>query len=149
MCYIQRSKYVKYNGPHQTIHHCQFVWYCKANDKINPLRLKTKKGEFCPHSFRCLNCKGEHQVNIKQILLTIHSGNTDLIKNGILKNILNFGRTGKYWLIQLWTIMQYDFKGLKDFFTERPKKQLYHQYHSWSQSRFRHNFYLRTILDNN
>jgi len=37
VCYIQGAKYVKYNGPHLTEHHCHFAWCCKANDKINPL----------------------------------------------------------------------------------------------------------------
>ena len=61
--YIQRSKCVKYNGLHQTIHYHQFAWCCKANGKINPPKLETKKGEPYPYSFRCLNCKDKHQVD--------------------------------------------------------------------------------------
>ena len=60
VCRIQGTKCIKCNSPHQTTHHCEFVWYCKANDKINLPRLETKKGKPCPHTFRCLNCKGEH-----------------------------------------------------------------------------------------
>ena len=63
VCRIQGSKYVKCNSPHQSIHHYQFAWCCKANNKTNPSRLKTKKEESCPHSFKCSNCKSEHQVD--------------------------------------------------------------------------------------
>jgi len=60
---VQRSKYIKYNSPHMSKHHCQFFWCCKANPKINSLRLKTKQGKPCPHLFRCLNCKEDYQAN--------------------------------------------------------------------------------------
>jgi len=62
-CQAQESKCAKYNKLHKTEHHCQFVWYYKANFKINPLRLEIKQGEPCPHSFKCLNCKGNHQAD--------------------------------------------------------------------------------------
>ena len=39
------------------------TWCCKANEKTNSPRLETKKGEPCLHSFRCSNCKGEHQAD--------------------------------------------------------------------------------------
>ena len=61
--HIQGSKCIKCNGPHQTVHHCHFTWCCKANKKTNPLRLETKKGNPCPHTFKCLNCKDDHQAN--------------------------------------------------------------------------------------
>jgi len=64
VCKIQGTKCVKYNGPHQTIHHHEFVWCCKANDKTNPPRLETKKGKLCLHFFKCSNCKGEHQADL-------------------------------------------------------------------------------------
>ena len=60
VCHIQGSKYIKCNGPHVTEHHCEFAWCCKANTKLNPSRLKTKKGDPCPHMFKCLNCKGSY-----------------------------------------------------------------------------------------
>jgi len=63
ICHIQGAKYVKCNRPHLTAHHCYFAWYYKANDKINPLRLETKKDKPCPHMFKCLNCKGNHQAD--------------------------------------------------------------------------------------
>jgi len=63
VCRIQGAKCVKYNGPHQTIYHHHFAWCCKANDKINSPRLEMQKRELCPHSFKCLNCKGDHQAD--------------------------------------------------------------------------------------
>ena len=63
-CRIQGSKCVKCNGPHKSEHHREFGWCCKANDKINPPRLETKKGDPCPHSFKCSNCKGDHQADL-------------------------------------------------------------------------------------
>jgi len=62
-CRIQGAKCVKCNGPHKSEHHREFGWCCKANHKTNPPRLKTKKGEPCPHSFKCSNCKGDHQAD--------------------------------------------------------------------------------------
>ena len=62
-CRIQELKYIKCNGPHKTKHHHHFAWYCKVNYKTNLLRLKMKQGELCPHSFKYLNCKGNHQAN--------------------------------------------------------------------------------------
>ena len=62
-CRIQGAKCVKYNSPHKLEHHREFSWCCKANDKTNPPRLETKKGEPCPHSFKCSNCKGDYQAD--------------------------------------------------------------------------------------
>ena len=62
-CRSEDSKYVKCNGLHLTEHHWQFSWYCKTNSKTNLLRLETKQGELCLYSFRCLNCKGDHQAD--------------------------------------------------------------------------------------
>ena len=63
---IQGSKCIKCNGLHKSKNHCEFRWCCKANDKINPPRLKTKKGELCSHLFKCSNCRGYHQVDSNQ-----------------------------------------------------------------------------------
>jgi len=63
VCRIQGLKCIKCNSPHQTIHHHEFTWCCKANGKTNLPRLETKKGKPCPHSFECLNCKGDHQAD--------------------------------------------------------------------------------------
>ena len=62
-CRIQGSKYVKCNSLHKLEHHCQFRWCCKVNDNINSLCLKTKKRYLCLHMFKCVNCKGEYQIN--------------------------------------------------------------------------------------
>ena len=62
-CRIQGAKCVKCNSPHKSEHHREFGWCCKANAKTNPPRLETKKGKPCPHTFKCSNCKGDHQVN--------------------------------------------------------------------------------------
>jgi len=63
VCYIQGAKYVKCNSPYLTKHH-HFAWCCKANNKINPPRLEIKKDKPCPHSFKYLNCRGEHQADL-------------------------------------------------------------------------------------
>ena len=60
---IQETKCVKCNRPHLTSYHHHFAWCCKANNKINPPKLETKKGELCSHTFKCLNCKGNHQAD--------------------------------------------------------------------------------------
>ena len=62
-CRIQGAKRVKCNGPHKSEHHREFGWCCKANTKINPPRLETKKSKPCPHTFKCSNCKGDHQAD--------------------------------------------------------------------------------------
>ena len=62
-CQIQGSKCIKCNSPHKSENYREFGWCCKPNDKINPLRLEMKKGEPCPHSFKCLNCYGDHQAD--------------------------------------------------------------------------------------
>ena len=62
-CHIQGAKCVKCNGPHKSEHHREFSWYCKANAKINPPRLETKKSKPCPHTFKYSNCKGNHQAD--------------------------------------------------------------------------------------
>ena len=63
VCGLQGLKCTKCNGSYLTDNHQEFAWCCKANSKINPPRLKTKKGEPCPHSFKCLNCKEPHTAN--------------------------------------------------------------------------------------
>jgi len=77
VCRIQGSKCIKCNGPHLSIHYRQFVWCCKANNKTNPPRLETKKEELCPHSFKCSNCKGEHQANSTDCLFWKHRFNKE------------------------------------------------------------------------
>ena len=76
-CRIQGAKCVKYNGPHKSEHHQEFGWCCKANNKINPPRLETKKGEPCPHSFKCSNCCGDHLADSNQCPFWCHRFNRE------------------------------------------------------------------------
>ena len=76
-CRIQEFKCVKCNGPHKSKNHCEFRWCCKVNDKINPLRLETKKRELCPHSFKCSNCQGNHQADSNQCPFWRHRFNRE------------------------------------------------------------------------
>ena len=77
LCRIQGAKCVKCNGPHKSEHHREFGWCCKANDKINPPRLETKKEEPCSHSFKCSNCKSNHQANSNQCPFWRHRFNRE------------------------------------------------------------------------
>ena len=63
VCRIQKLKYVKCNELHKSEHHCHFAWYSKANFKINSLILETKQEELCLYSFKCSNCRSDHQMN--------------------------------------------------------------------------------------
>ena len=76
-CRIQGAKCVKCNGPHKSKHHREFSWCCKANAKTNPPRLETKKGEPCPHTFKCSNCKGDHQADSNHCLFWRHRFNRE------------------------------------------------------------------------
>ena len=76
-CRIQGTKYVKCNGPHKSEHHREFGWCCKANIKSNPPRLETKKGEPCPHVFKCLNCQEDHQADSNQCPFWKHQFNRE------------------------------------------------------------------------
>ena len=76
-CKIQGAKCIKCNSPHKSEHHKEFGWCCKANPKINPLRLETKKGELCPHSFKCSNCYGDHQADSNLCLFWRHRFNRE------------------------------------------------------------------------
>ena len=59
-CHMHESKYQKYNSLQKLKHYKEIVWYCKANFKMNSLRLETKKEKSCTHSFKCINCKSKH-----------------------------------------------------------------------------------------
>jgi len=62
------SKCQKYGRPHKIEHHRDIAWCYKANLKINPPRLETKAGELCLHSFKYINCKGDHTANSNKCL---------------------------------------------------------------------------------
>ena len=74
-CRIQGTKCVKCNGLHKSEHHRKFGWCCKANAKSNSRRLETKEGEPCPHAFKCLNCREDHQADSNQCLFWRHQFN--------------------------------------------------------------------------
>ena len=76
-CRIQGAKCVKCNGSHKSKHHREFGWCCKANAKFNLPRLETKKGEPCPHSFKCLNCHRDHQADSNQCPFWRHRFNRE------------------------------------------------------------------------
>jgi len=76
-CRILGAKCVKCNGPHKLEHHREFGWYCKANNKINPPRLETKKGEPCSHLFKCSNCYGDHLADSNQCPFWRHRFNRE------------------------------------------------------------------------
>ena len=76
-CRIQGFKCVKCNGPHKSKNHYEFGWCCKANEKVNMPHLKTKKGKPCPHSFKCSNCRGDHQANSNQCPFWRHQFNRE------------------------------------------------------------------------
>ena len=65
-CRIQEAKCVKCSGLQKTEHHRQFRQCYKANNKINPSQLETKKGELCLHVFKCLNYHSDHQADSNQ-----------------------------------------------------------------------------------
>jgi len=62
-CHAHGSRCQKCSGPHKLEHYRDLAWCCKANSKLNPSRLETAKGEPCPHSFKCVNCKGKHMAD--------------------------------------------------------------------------------------
>ena len=75
MCHANGSKCIKCNSPYKVKHHRDIVWCCKTNFKTNLPRLKTKKEEPCLHSFKCINCKGEHQADRNMYLFWRHKFN--------------------------------------------------------------------------
>ena len=76
-CRIQETKCVKYNRPHKSKNHHEFGCYCKANPKMNPSHLETKKRELCPHSFKCSNCQGDHQADLNSCPFWRHRFNRE------------------------------------------------------------------------
>jgi len=62
-CRAQGTKCQKCGGPHRVENHRSMAWCCKANPKSNPPREAMADGVPCPHTFKCLNCKGEHSAD--------------------------------------------------------------------------------------
>ena len=59
-CHTQGAKCQKCGGPHRVENHRLLAWCCKANPKSNSPREVTTDGVPCPHTFKYLNCKGDH-----------------------------------------------------------------------------------------
>ena len=76
-CRIQGAKCVKCNGPHKSEPHQEFGWCCKANNKINPPKLETKKGEPCPYLFKCSNYRRDHLADSNQCPFWHHRFNRE------------------------------------------------------------------------
>jgi len=142
VCCIQGAKRLKCNGLHLVEHHCHFMWCYKASDKINPPRLETKKGIPCPHLFKCINCKGDHQAD----LATVLSGNTASTRSGSQKNMPNSRKPGTTQFIHLWMVTTYDFRKSQNLFAKCLKKQFYHQNDPWGSFWFWHHFHPGTLL---
>ena len=62
-CCAQGAKYQKCGGPYRVENHRSMAWCCKANPKSNPSREATADSTPCPHTFKCINCKGEHSAD--------------------------------------------------------------------------------------
>ena len=60
-CHSHISRCAKCYGAHMTEHHKEKAWCCMENKKLSC--LATKKGKLCPHTFKCMNCKEDHQVD--------------------------------------------------------------------------------------
>jgi len=60
-CRSHISRCAKCYGAHTTEHHREKAWCYMENKKTN--QAATKEGEPCPHIFKCMNCKGDHQVD--------------------------------------------------------------------------------------
>ena len=84
-CKIQGTKCIKCNRPHKSEHHCKFRWCCKANVKLNPPRLETKKSKPCPHAFKCSNCQGDHQADSNQCPFWRHQFNREWHQKSTLR----------------------------------------------------------------
>jgi len=71
-CRAQGAKCQKCGGPHRVENHRSMAWYCKANPKSNPPRETTANGAPCPHTFKCLNCKGKYSADDTKCLFWRH-----------------------------------------------------------------------------
>ena len=109
-CRIQGAKYIKCNGPYKSEHHKEFGWCYKANAKINPPRLETKKGELCPHTFKCSNCKGDYQADSNICLFWRHCFNrewhikkyAEIHENKSQSICSEENSARKQWLYEIW-----------------------------------------------
>ena len=77
LCRAYRSKCQKYSSPHKLEHYREIVQYCKANPKTNPPRSKTRPGEPCLYTFKCINCKGKYIADSNKYPLWKHYFNCE------------------------------------------------------------------------
>ena len=129
-CRIQGAKCIKCNSSHKSEHHREFGWCCKANAKTNPSRLETKKGEPCPHTFKCSNCKGDHQANSNTCPFWRHRFNREWHAKKYAKICENRSHsihsevngTIKQWLYEIWRFFH-------KIFTRIPSSQTLYSKH--------------------
>jgi hypothetical protein len=62
-CYAHVLRYPKCGGAHHLENHRTHRLCCKTHPKMNPPREAMAPGDPCTHTFKCLNCKGDHQVD--------------------------------------------------------------------------------------
>jgi hypothetical protein len=62
-CYTHVLCCPKCGGAHCLENHRSHGSCCKAHPKMNPPREATAVREPCTHTFKCLNCKGDHQAD--------------------------------------------------------------------------------------
>ena len=60
-CCSHISRCTKCYVAYITKHHREKAWCCMENKKANC--SATKEGKPCPHIFKCMNCKGNHQAD--------------------------------------------------------------------------------------
>jgi len=87
------SKCQKCNNLHKLEHYREIAWYYKTNFKINPPRLETKKEKPCT----TLSNTSTVKANIRLIAISVHSGNTGLIKSGITRRYKSSCYKTKVW----------------------------------------------------
>ena len=128
ICRIQGTKCIKCNGLHQTIHYREFTWCCKTNDKINSHRPKTKKGKPCSYSFRCSNCKGNHQADSMNCPFWKHHFN-------------------KEWHSKEYAKVYENQKGVNLFNHEHQQDMIYKEIKIFSQNIWKNSLIINTILE--
>src|SRR6185369_17031169 len=60
------------DGPHMEHNHRRYAACCQSKPKANPPTKGTPEGEPCPHTARCVNCRGNHPSNSVKCLFWIH-----------------------------------------------------------------------------
>ena len=71
-CRTQGAKCQKCGSPHRVENHRLLAWCCKANPKSNSPREATADSVSCSHTFKCLNCKGNHSADDNKCSFQCH-----------------------------------------------------------------------------